>query len=174
MSEESRIKRWRDAKREHGLKAVTIWLTSDEELLLKDLALQWHCSPSAVVQQALAKVTPPAAPDISRATEIPLLRQLIREELTAMQAPPPSVAVGPTVTPTEIQTPAAIPETPSYDQTKFTLGPLCEKRHDVDGQGHSLRQIGGKHECVTCGNARKLAYKQRQRGAKKGTLRNIE
>ena len=53
--ETSRVKRLRDAKRQQGLKAVTIWLTTEEELRLKDLALQWHCSPSAVVQQALAR-----------------------------------------------------------------------------------------------------------------------
>jgi hypothetical protein len=48
MSETNRVQRWREGKRQHGLKAVTIWLTGEEELRMKDLALQWHCSPSAV------------------------------------------------------------------------------------------------------------------------------
>jgi hypothetical protein len=56
MAETSRVQRWRDGKRQHGLKAVTVWLTQEEELRLKDLALQWHCSPSAVMQRALAQV----------------------------------------------------------------------------------------------------------------------
>jgi predicted transcriptional regulator len=56
MAETSRVQRWRDGKRQHGLEAVTVWLTQEEELRLKDLALQWHCSPSAVMQRALAQV----------------------------------------------------------------------------------------------------------------------
>ena len=40
MPEPSRVQRWRDDKRQRGLKAVTIWLTGEEELRLKDLALQ--------------------------------------------------------------------------------------------------------------------------------------
>ena len=105
MGEQNRVKRWRDAKRQHGLKAVTIWLTSEEELRLKDLALQWHCSPSAVVQQALAQlkgdtVTPE---HISIPTNTLLIRQLIREELALMQAPQTPVTVGATVGSTETQ-----------------------------------------------------------------------
>jgi hypothetical protein len=49
MSETNRVQRWREGKRQQGLKAVTIWLTPEEELRLKDLALQGHCSPSAMV-----------------------------------------------------------------------------------------------------------------------------
>src|SRR5215211_7217301 len=88
MSEDSRVKRRRNAKRQRGLKAVTIWLTAEEELRLKDLALQWHCSPSAVVQQALAQVNRDIATTdyISIPTDTPLIRQLIREELAMMQA----------------------------------------------------------------------------------------
>jgi hypothetical protein len=56
MAETSRVQRWREGKRQKGLKAVTIWLTTEEELHLKDVALQWHCSPSAVIQRALAQV----------------------------------------------------------------------------------------------------------------------
>ena len=105
MEEQSRVKRWRDAKRQHGLKAVTIWLTSEEELRLKDLALQWHCSPSAVIQHALAQlkgdtVTPE---HISIPTDALLIRSLIREELAMMQATQPPVTVTATVAPTETQ-----------------------------------------------------------------------
>lgn len=103
MSKDSRVKRWRDAKRQHGLKAVTIWLTSEEELRLKDLALQWHCSPSAVIQQALSQVRGDiATPDhISVPTDTLLIQQLIQEELSAMQATQALVTVGDTVAPTE-------------------------------------------------------------------------
>jgi hypothetical protein len=52
---------------------------------------------------------------------------------------------------------------PPYDATKYLVGELCQNRHDFDGQGHSLRQRGGKHECVACKQARSRAHKQRQR-----------
>ena len=54
-------------------------------------------------------------------------------------------------------------QAPPYDATKYMVGELCQNRHDFDGQGHSLRQRGGKHECVACKNARSRAHKQRQR-----------
>ena len=101
--QQNRVKRWRDAKRQHGLKAVTIWLTSEEELRLKDLALQWHCSPSAVIQQALAQLKGDTVmPEhISIPTDTSLIRSLIREELAMMQVTQTPVTVGATATPTE-------------------------------------------------------------------------
>ena len=39
MPEESRVKRWRENKRQQGLKHVSVWLTPEEELRLKDLAV---------------------------------------------------------------------------------------------------------------------------------------
>ena len=85
MGETSRVKRWRDAKRQHGLKAVTIWLTPEEELRLKDLALQWHCSPSALVQHALAQFSPQTTPGIGTTTDLLQIREFIRAEFIAMQ-----------------------------------------------------------------------------------------
>jgi hypothetical protein len=85
MADTTRVQRWREAKRQEGLKAVTIWLTQEEELLLKDLALQWHCSPSALVQQALAQFSPQTTPGISPATDISQIRELIRAEFIALQ-----------------------------------------------------------------------------------------
>jgi hypothetical protein len=55
MAEHNRVRQWREAKRERGLKAVTVWLTTAEEMRLKDLALRWRCSPSELIQQALAQ-----------------------------------------------------------------------------------------------------------------------
>jgi len=46
MSETDRVQRWREAKRQKGLKACTVWLTVDEELLLKDYAAKGRCAPS--------------------------------------------------------------------------------------------------------------------------------
>jgi hypothetical protein len=91
MSDSARVQRWREAKWERGLRAVTVWLGSDEDLRLKDLALQWHCSPSELMQRALAQFHPGQPPgirneSISNDTDMVQLRQLIREELTAMQA----------------------------------------------------------------------------------------
>ena len=85
MSDTTRVQRWREEKRQQGLKAVTIWLTTKEELRLKDLALQWHCSPSALVQQALAQFSPQTAPGISTVTDVSQIRELIRAEFLAMQ-----------------------------------------------------------------------------------------
>ena len=68
--------------------------------------------------------------------------------------PPTPAQKGNTVLPEEL---------PAYDPDRFVLGPLCQNRHDYDGQGHSLRQIGGKHECMTCKNMRSREYKQRKR-----------
>jgi hypothetical protein len=99
MSDTNLVQRWREAKRQHGLKAVTIWLTQEEEMRLKDLALQWRCSPSAVLQHALAQLTPTTPQHISSPPDTFLIRQLIREELAAIQAPASPVTAGVTVTP---------------------------------------------------------------------------
>jgi len=61
----SRVTRWRERLREQGLKAVTVWLSVEEELRLKDLAAQWHTSPSAIVQYALAQFHPGRPPSLS-------------------------------------------------------------------------------------------------------------
>jgi uncharacterized protein YlaN (UPF0358 family) len=101
MSEESRVQRWREAKRQQGLKALTVWLTAEQELRLKDLAVTCHCSPSELIQQALAQFSPTGAPSISTDTDASQLRQLIREELATMQAPQAPVTEGVAVTDTE-------------------------------------------------------------------------
>jgi len=112
MPDTNRVQRWRDAKRQAGLQAVTVWLTTSEELRLKDAAVQERCSPSEVlqrafaqyqardpssigtvpdtsliqvlIQDALAQWQPPNQSGISNPTETSQLRQLIREELAAM------------------------------------------------------------------------------------------
>jgi hypothetical protein len=91
MAETSRVQRWRDGKRQHGLKAVTVWLTQEEELRLKDLALQWHCSPSAVIQRALAQVPTRPSSQNGSPPDTLQLRELIRAELDAREAERPSV-----------------------------------------------------------------------------------
>jgi hypothetical protein len=96
LPETSRVQRWREDKRQQGLKAVTVWLTREEELRLKDLALQWHCSPSALVQQALAQFSPQTPPSISTATDMSRIREFIRAGFIAMQ--PEKAAVTDTVT----------------------------------------------------------------------------
>ncbi len=98
MSETDRVQRWREAKRQHGLKACTIWLSADEELRLKDLATKGHCSPSAIMQQALAQFRPPSQQRISNVPDIELIREMIRAELAAMPAPLGPVTDNVTVT----------------------------------------------------------------------------
>ncbi len=86
MTDTNRVQRWREAKRQAGKKAVTVWLTSEEELRLKDTALTWHCSPSEMMQRAWAHFHPDHPQHISAETDTLQIRQLIREELVAMQA----------------------------------------------------------------------------------------
>jgi hypothetical protein len=112
MSEDSRVKRWRDTKRQRGQKALTIWLTEAEEMRLKDLALQAHCSPSALIQQALSQFTHTTSLEHSSPPDTSLIRQLIREELATMQAAQGLATVEDTVihtdTPTDVH-----PESPT-------------------------------------------------------------
>ena len=86
MSEHNRVRQWRESKRQQGLRAITVWLTTEEEGRLKDLALTYHCSPSELVQQALAQFRPSTLQYISNITDRELIREVVREELTAMQA----------------------------------------------------------------------------------------
>jgi hypothetical protein len=86
MSESTRVQRWRDAKRQHGLKALTVWLSDAEELRLKDAAATFHCSPSEMMQRAWSAFQPGQPSSISNHTDTLQIRQLIREELAAMQA----------------------------------------------------------------------------------------
>src|SRR5215217_2447092 len=83
MNQESRIKRWRSNKHQQGLKHVSVWLTPEEELRLKDLAILWRCSPSEVVQRALAQIST-SAPDSSSSTDTLQIRRLILAELEAL------------------------------------------------------------------------------------------
>ena len=91
MAETNRVQRWREGKRKEGLKAVTVWLTTAEELRLKDLALQRQCSPSALMQHALAQFASQTPPGISTATDTSQIRELIRAELAQVQAEATSV-----------------------------------------------------------------------------------
>jgi hypothetical protein len=94
----------------------------------------------------------PARPRAPRRLQEPTI-----EAQTPQTAPPHHDDNGPTV----------LQDTgPTFDAARFMLGPLCQKQHDFDGHGHSLRQRGGKHECVTCKNARSREHKERKRQAK--------
>jgi hypothetical protein len=86
MDDTSRVQRWREGKRQHGMKAVTVWLTTEEELRLKDVALQWHCSPSAVIQRALAQVTMSLPPQNSSPSDTLQIREVIQEALGTLHA----------------------------------------------------------------------------------------
>ncbi len=66
---ENRIARWRQRLRDEGKKAVTVWLSTDEELRLKNLATTWHTSPSEIMQRALAQFQPGRPPSLSISTD---------------------------------------------------------------------------------------------------------
>jgi hypothetical protein len=65
---ENRVARWRQRLRDEGKRAVTVWLSVEEELRLKDLAVQWHTTPSTIVQHALAQFHPGSPPSLSNAS----------------------------------------------------------------------------------------------------------
>jgi hypothetical protein len=71
MAEHSRVARWRQRLRDEGKKAITVWLSVDEELRLKDLAATWHTSPSEIMQHALAQFQPGRPPSLSISTDTP-------------------------------------------------------------------------------------------------------
>jgi hypothetical protein len=69
MAEHSRVARWRQRLRDEGKKAVTVWLSVEEELRLKDLAATWHTFPSEIMQRALAQFQPGRPPSLSPSTD---------------------------------------------------------------------------------------------------------
>lgn len=71
MAEHNRVARWRQRLRDEGKKAVTVWLSTDEELRLKDLAATWYTSPSEIMQHALAQFQPGRPPSLSLSTDTP-------------------------------------------------------------------------------------------------------
>ena len=86
MSDTDRVQRWRKRQREDGKEPMTIWLSHDEKLRLEDLAQTWHCSPSTLVQKALAQYHPgsPAVP--GTVADTAQLRALVADIVAAMLA----------------------------------------------------------------------------------------
>src|SRR6266850_6696602 len=87
MVASTRVQRWRDAKRQNGLQAVTVWLTTSEELRLKDAAVQERCSPSEVMQHAFAQYQARNPPSISTVHDTSLIQVLIQDALAQWQPP---------------------------------------------------------------------------------------
>jgi hypothetical protein len=86
-----RVQRWRQRLKDEGKEPLTIYLAHDEKLRLDDLAHTWHCSPSAIVQQAVAAFRPgsPSLPTGAivapvDGTETARLRALIQEEMAQL------------------------------------------------------------------------------------------
>jgi len=139
---ESRVQRWRNAKRQQGMKAVTAWMSTEEAARLKALALQWHTSPSEVLRHAFAQFSSTPQTHSSTVTDIELIRQLIRDELAAMpvrvapvsetvtvtppdtrvEALPPSPAVTDTVTEADTDTKATAPTVPAMPAERPRVG----------------------------------------------------
>jgi hypothetical protein len=177
MPSESRVKRWRETKRQQGLKHVSVWLTPGEEMRLKDLAIQWHCSPSQVMQRALSQLGTTTAPEHSSPTDMLQIQEWIRAEVAAaMQAAQIHSTVGdtvgttalptvvPTVSPTEIDTQYMAPSEicPPFDPTKNVLGKLCRGGHEWGKTGKTLRRLPNQ-SCRICENA----ARREQRAAKR-------
>ena len=126
MQKESRVQRWRANKREQGLKHVSVWLTPEEELRLKNLAVHWHCSPSEVMQQALAQVHRAPQADHSNPTDTLQIRTLILAELAALgltlAGAADIVTGGEVVGPTETLPQSTAGEIPLIEQHEVEIG----------------------------------------------------
>jgi hypothetical protein len=177
MPTESRVKRWRENKRQQGLKHVSVWLTPEEELRLKDLAIQWHCSPSQVMQRALAQLGTTTTLEHSSPTDMLQIQEMIRAEVAiAIQAaqthvsvgdtvgPTVSGTVGPTVLPTEtyIQHTASSETCPPFDPANNILGKLCKRGHEWGTTGQSLLRRSNDR-CRACENASRREKRAAQR-----------
>jgi hypothetical protein len=177
MPTESRVKRWRDNKRQQGLKHVSVWLTPEEEMRLKDLAVQWHCSPSQVMQRALAQLGTMPTLEHSSPTDMLQIRELIRVEVAAaMQAAQLHATVGdtvgitvgsnvgPTVRPTDTHSQCTAPSEacPPFDPTNNVLGKLCPRRHEWGTTGQSLLRRSN-YRCRACENASRREKRAAQR-----------
>src|SRR5215813_12960750 len=82
---ESRVARWRQRLRDEGRKAVTVWLSVEEEGRLKDLAVQWHTSPSEIMRHALAHFHPGHPPSLRDASETPPLQHRAIPDMPQIQ-----------------------------------------------------------------------------------------
>lgn len=81
MSESDRVQRWRQRQREAGKEPLTIWLTRAEKLHLEDMALTRHCSPSELVQHALALLRGESSPATDTITDTEQIRAIVQHEL---------------------------------------------------------------------------------------------
>ena len=152
MSDTDRVQRWRKRQREDGKEPMTIWLSHDEKLRLEDLAQTWHCSPSTLVQQALAQYHPGSPAVSGTLADTAQVRTLVADIVAAMltrdlparvrhvlQDLQPSLPQSPAVTatngnvtdtvPTETDAPTAAPTRPTAqrkrrDQPQASPDPL--------------------------------------------------
>ena len=98
MSESERVQRWRQRQRAAGKEPLTIWLTSAEKLRLEDQALSKRCSPSELVQQALAQWHGESSSVTDTVTDTRQLRVLVQHELALTQNVTDTVTDAVTVT----------------------------------------------------------------------------
>ena len=101
MSASQRVQAWRQRMREEGKEPMTIWLGREDKLRLEDLARLWRCSPSALVQQALANFHPTNPYVTATKTDTAQLRALIQGEIAA--SPHVTATVTATVAATLVQ-----------------------------------------------------------------------
>jgi len=156
MGEHNRVRQWREAKRQQGLRAITVWLTTEEEGRLKDLALTYHCSPSELVQQALANFHPTNPYGTATRTDTEQLRALIQGEIAV--SPHVTATVTATVAATLAQDLPALVRQLVEEMALEALGlPVTDTNSDVtDTEPHretiprqpSQRQRGGMRQSI--------------------------
>ena len=190
MSEGSRVQRWRQQLREQGKKAITVWLTTEEEMRLKDLALQAHCSPSAIMQHALAQFAPRPTQGISNGPDTLLIQRLIREELARIQGAlvPVTDTVMDTVTVTPPETPAMetstaptpamayVTDTSNGDvtDTESPASPLATPTEDIQAARAYIEHYHSNAEVQEGGASAVPAAARPRRGVPKLTPRQVK
>ena len=156
MSASQRVQAWRQRMREEGKEPMTIWLDREEKLRLEDVARLWRCSPSALVQQALANFHPMNPYDTVTRTDTEQLRALIQGEIAV--SPHVTATVTATVAATLAQDLPALVRQLVEEMALEALGlPVTDTNSDVtDTEPHretiprqpSQRQRGGMRQSI--------------------------
>src|SRR5215471_8558612 len=156
MSASQRVQAWRQRMREEGKESMTIWLGREDKLRLEDLARLWRCSPSALVQQALANFHPPNQHVTAIETDTEQLRELIQGEIAV--SPHITATVTETVTVTLAQDLPALVRQLVEEMALEALGlPVADTNSDVtDTELHretiprqpSQRKRGGMRQSI--------------------------
>jgi hypothetical protein len=176
MSDKDRVARWRQGMRDQGKEPVTLWLSSEDKQRMEDLAHLGRCTTSEIASQALAAFQPESPERTSNVTDTEQLRGMVNDMVLTLldtelpgrlgalaqtlNTPAPvtdtetnrNVSVTPTQQGTRARkrnTSDPVPELETFDPNKHYLGDLCQRGHDYQGTGQSLRNLAAGN-CLAC------------------------